>query len=474
VGMALVSGKWTDSDITFTVLNKYTGDVLDAVPSCTVTHADAALDSAERGALAVASLPAYERAAILERIADLIEANAQDFALTLVREAGMPVKLARAEIQRSLVTLHFSASEGRRLSGETIPFDAQPRGEDRYGYYVRKPVGAVAAITPFNGPLLLVCRKIGPAIAAGNSAVLKPASATPLSALKFGKVLLEAGSPPEGLQVLTGRGDILGKRIASDSRVRVVSFTGGAAAGVEIAKHAGVKHLLMELGSVCPTIVMNDAKLDLALNCLPEAAFAFAGQNCIRPQRIIIHEDVYADFLEGLVERSSRLVVGDPAREQTQVGPMISEGEAIRVESWVDEAKKLGAKVLIGGKREGPIYPPTILENVPQKAKVYSEEIFGPVSIVEKFSDLNEAIAKSNDTVFGLQAGIFTQNIDTAHRAVENLNYGAVLINDTSDFNSDLMPFGGLKQSGIGREGVRWAMEEMTEIRTVIYRTPLP
>jgi len=472
VARVLISGKWVESDETFNVLNKYTGEVLDTLPACSGAHVNAALDSAERGAHIIARLPAYERAAILERTADSIEAHAEDFVRMLVIEAGMPIKLARIELQRSLVTLRFSADESRRLVGETIPFDAQPRGADRYGYYMRKPVGIIAAITPFNGPLVLVCRKIGPSIAAGNSSVLKPASATPLSAVKFGTMLLDAGLPGEALQVLTGRGDLLGRQIVSDQRVRVVSLTGGATAGTDIANHAGAKRLIMELGSVCPTIVMNDARLDLALSCLPEAAFAFAGQNCIRPQRVFIHEDVYGAFLERFVERSSRLVVGDPAKEQTEVGPMISEREAVRVEAWVEEARKLGAKVLLGGSRDGSVYSPTILENVPPSAKVYREEIFGPVTVVERFSKLSEAIAKSNDTAYGLQAGIFTQDIDTAYQAIENLNFGAVLINDTSDFNSDLMPFGGLKRSGVGREGVRWAVEEMTEIRTVIYRAP--
>jgi glyceraldehyde-3-phosphate dehydrogenase (NADP+) len=468
---ALISGNWIESQVTLDVLDKYAGKILDSVPACSVTQVESALDSAERGADPISSMPAYERATIIERTADALQSHSEDFAQILVREAGMPIKIARGEVERSITTLQFSAYEARRIAGETIPFDAQPRGSDRYGHYVRKPVGIVAAIIPFNGPLLLFCRKIGPSIAAGNSSVLKPASSTPLSSLKAGATLLEQGLPPEALQIITGRGDVVGRKIASDPRIRVISLTGGAAAGADISTHAGVKRLVMELGSICPTIVMDDARLELALDCLPEAAFAFAGQNCIRPQRIFIHELVYRQFKEEFAERSSKLVVGDPASEQTDIGPMISEREAIRVHEWVQEARNMGAEVLMGGNRTGTIFPPTILEKVPRAAKVLKEEIFGPVTIVESFSKLSEAIAKSNETRYGLQAGIFTQDIDTAHHAIMNLNFGAILVNDSSDFNSDLMPFGGVKQSGVGREGVRWAVEEMTEIRTVIYRT---
>jgi glyceraldehyde-3-phosphate dehydrogenase (NADP+) len=472
VAKALVSGKWTESQETISVLNKYTEKPIDSIPSCSAAHVEAALESAERGVQEISRMLGYERATVLERTADVMESDVEDLAQTLVKEAGMPIKIARVEVKRSLITLRFSADEARRISGETIPFDAQQRGADRYGYYIRKPVGIVAAITSFNGPLLLVCRKIGPAIAAGNSSVLKPASATPLSALNVGEMLLEQGLPTQALQILTGRGDVIGRRIASDPRVRVVSLTGGSIAGADIAAHAGVKRLVMELGSICPTIVMDDARLDLALSCLPDAAFSFAGQNCIRPQRVFIHESVYEEFKEEFVERSSKLRVGDPAGEQTDVGPMISERESARVHELVQEASRLGAVVLMGGSRKGPVFFPTILEKVPPGAKVLREEIFGPVTLVESFSRLSEAIAKSNETPYGLQAGIFTQNIDTAYRAIANLNFGAVLVNDTSDFNSDLMPFGGVKQSGIGREGVRWAVEGMTEIRTVIYRVP--
>ena len=332
----------------------------------------------------------------------------------------------------------------------------------------------MAAIVAFNGPFLLACREICPAIAAGNAGALKPASATPLSAIKFAEVMLDAGLPPEALQVLTGKEAVLGRKLVGDARVRVVSLTGGAEAGADVARHVGLKRLVMELGSICPTIIMDDAQQELALECLPEASFALAGQNCIRPQRLFVHEKNFSGFVENFVERTSKPVIGDPSLEQTDVGPLISEREAIRVEKWVHDAEEAGAKLLIGGRRDGPIYYPTILGDRPVNTKVVQEEIFGPVVVVDKFSSLDEAIAKSNSTTYGLQAGIFTQNIDVAYRAVNELNFGGVLVNDTSDFNSDLMPFGGNKQSGIGREGVRWAVQEMSDLRTVIYRIPRP
>jgi len=471
---ALLAGRWTDLDERLPVLNKYSGQVIDAVPLFTERHVDLALGSAEGAARVMEKLPAYKRAEIVERAAHMVQANASAFEGILVAEAGIPVKHAKVEVGRAIVTLNFSAEEAKRLSGETIPFDAQARGSDRYGYFMRKPVGIIVAITAFNGPLLLVCRKIGPAIAAGNASILKPASTTPLSAIKFAEAILDAGLPPEGLQVLTGRGANLGRKLVSDPRVRVVSLTGGAEAGADIARHAGVKRLIMELGSICPTIVMDDAQQELALNCLPEAAFGLAGQNCIRPQRLLVHERIYPEFVEDFVQRTSKLVVGDPSSERTDVGPLISEREAVRVETWVREAEEVGAKILTGGQRDGPIYYPTILADCPADTEVVQQEIFGPVVVVEKFSSLDDAIAKSNSTAYGLQAGIFTQNIDVAYRAVNELHFGGVLINDTSDFNNDLMPFGGNKQSGIGREGVRWAVQEMSDPRSVIYRIPRP
>ncbi|MGP8070149.1 MAG: aldehyde dehydrogenase family protein [Candidatus Bathyarchaeia archaeon] len=472
LGRTLLAGEWIETGQNFAVLNKYSGKVVDYVPLCTEREVEAALASAEHGARHAEKMLGHERASILERAATKIEADASSIGSTIVAEAGIPIKHAKVEVKRAAVTLRFSAEESKRIVGETIPFDAQPRGADRYGYFLRKPVGIVAAIIAFNGPFLLACRKMGPAIAAGNAGVLKPASVTPLSTIKFAEIMLDAGLPPESLQILTGKGAVIGRKLVGDQRVRVVSLTGGAEAGAEVARYAELKRLVMELGSICPTIVMDDAPQELALDCLPEASFALAGQNCIRPQQLLVHEKIYSEFVESFVERTSKLVVGDPALERTDVGPLISEHEAIRVESWVHEAEQAGAKILIGGRRDGVIYSPTILTECPASTKVIKQEIFGPVVVVDNFSNLGEAIDKSNSTTYGLQAGIFTQDIDVAYRAVNDLNFGGVLINDTSDFNSDLMPFGGTKQSGLGREGVRWAIQEMTDQRTVVYRIP--
>ena len=331
----------------------------------------------------------------------------------------------------------------------------------------------VAAITPFNDPLNLVAHKLGPAVAAGNTVVLKPASLTPLSAMKLAETLQEAGLPSDYVRVLTGDGEKLGPQLVSSPYVRVVTFTGGVEAGAKITRLAGLKKIAMELGSNCPVIVMEDAPLDLTATCVVDAGFNCQGQNCIHAQRIFIHDSRYEELVSRLVEDTRKLKMGNPLDESTDVGPMITESQAIRVENWVNEAVQKGAKLLVGGQRKKAAYVPTILADVPKDATIAAEEVFGPVMIISKFQRLEDAIRESNSTNYGLHAGIFTKSIDHALRAVYNLDFGTVLINDTSDFRVDFMPFGGMKYSGLGREGVRFAIEEtMTEIKTVIFRKP--
>lgn len=458
------------------VRDKFTGDVIGKVPSIQVEQVPGIVKAAYEAFCKYRdTFPLYARSEILSNASRLVHGRREDFARLIAMEGGKPIKFSRKEANRASLTLQFSAEEAKRIHGETIPFEAEPRGQDRTGYWYRVPSGLVVAITPFNDPLNLVAHKLGPAIAAGNTVILKPASLTPLSAIKLVETLQEAGLPKDYVHMVTGEGVKLGPMLVSNPDVRVVTFTGGVEAGKEIIREAGLKKTAMELGSNCPVIVMEDASLELTEACILDAAFNCQGQNCIHAQRILIHESRYEELMQSLVHATQKLKVGNPLDESTDVGPMISEPEAARVEGWVKEAVEKGGKLLVGGNREGSIFMPTILADVPQSAKIINEEVFGPVALVSRFRKLSDAIQSSNSTNYGLQAGIFTKSIDNAFRAISDLNFGSVLINDTSDFRVDFMPFGGVKASGLGREGVRFAIEEtMTEIKTVIFRKPPP
>lgn len=456
------------------VKDKYSGEVIGRVPSIGVEQLpDIIKEAFAAFSKHLETLPLHKRAEILMEASSLIRKRKDDFANVIAREAGKPIKYSRKEANRASLTLQFSAEEAKRIHGETIPFDAEPRGQDRTGYWYRVPAGLVAAITPFNDPLNLVAHKLGPAVAAGNTVVLKPASLTPLSAIRLVETLQEAGLPTDYVSVVTGDGEKLGPALVSSPYVRVVTFTGGVEAGEKITKMAGLKKIAMELGSNCPVIVMEDAPLDFTATCIVDAGYNCQGQNCIHAQRIMIHESLYEELIDRLVEDTRKLKVGNPLDESTDVGPMITESEAVRVERWVNEAVRKGAKLMVGGERNGPVYAPTILAKVPKDAIIAAQEVFGPVMIVSKFEKMSDAVRESNSTNYGLHAGIFTKSIDNALRAIADLNFGSVLINDTSDFRVDFMPFGGMKYSGLGREGVRFAIEEtMTEIKTVIFRKP--
>lgn len=458
------------------VRDKYSGEVVGTVPSIQAEQVPSIMKTAfDAFRKYLDKLPLHKRAEILAEASSLIRKRQDDFAKIIAREAGKPLKYSRKEASRASLTMQFSSEEAKRLHGETIPFDADPRGRDRIGYWYRVPAGLVAAITPFNDPLNLVAHKLGPAVAAGNTVVLKPASLTPLSAIKLVETLQEAGLPNDFIHVVTGDGETLGPALVSNPYVRVVTFTGGVEAGEKIAKMAGLKKIAMELGSNSPVIVMEDAPLDFTATCVLDAGYNCQGQNCIHAQRILIHESLYAELVERLVQDTKKLKVGNPLDETTDVGPMIAEPEAIRVEKWVNDAVQKGAKLLVGGERKKALYMPTILANVPHDVAIATEEVFGPVMIVSKFQKIADAVQESNSTNYGLHAGIFTKSIDNALRAISDLNFGSVLINDTSDFRVDFMPFGGMKSSGLGREGVKFAIEEtMTEIKTVIFRKTTP
>jgi glyceraldehyde-3-phosphate dehydrogenase (NADP+) len=411
-------------------------------------------------------LSAHARWRLLSKTAERVEAQAEDYAWDIAREGSKTIREARREALRSASILRLCAEEARRLRGETLPFDSREGSENRVGYYSRFPVGIVGAIAPFNDPLTVAAHKIGPALAGGNSVVMKPSSFTSLSALRLARDFEQAGLPRGRLSVITGSDDV-GEVLVTDPCVRMVSFTGGFATGEQITRMAGVKKLSLELGSNSPVIVLADAALDRAVPAICSGAFAQAGQNCLGVQRVLIHQQIYNRFVAQFVEQVARLSTGSSLDEQTDVCAMIHETQAARVEAWVREAVEGGARVLIGGRREGALFWPTVVEGVPEGGRLDREEVYGPVVVLYPVDFLGEAIERANATRYGLHAAIFTESLRDAFTALRRLKVGAVIVNDSTDYRLDAMPFGGVKSSGIGREGIRFAIEEMTETRVI-------
>lgn len=465
----LIGGKWIDRKEKIEVTDPFDGSLVDTVPSGGAEDIKAAVTAAEKGYQTNRALPVHERIRILNAAAAHIEAHLEEYARVIAREGSKTIREARKEASRCVDTVRISAEEARRIQGETIPFDSRPGSENRVGYYFRFPIGIVAAITPFNDPLNLVAHKVGPAVAAGNAVVVKPATVTPLSALMLAKAFDAAGLPPGILNVVTGYAAKTGDALVTDPRVRMISFTGGAEAGEAIVKKAGLKKVGMELGSNTPVIVCEDCDLERAVADSVSGAFWAAGQNCIGVQRIYIEKGIYKKFETLFVAHTRKYKVGPKLEEDCDMGPMINEGEAKRIERWVNEAVKDGAKVLTGGKRRGAIYEPTVLANVPAGARVDVDEVFAPTVNLYPVKDLEEAIARANAVNFGLHAGIFTRDVNKAFRAIRELEVGGVIVNDSSDYRIDMMPFGGVKRSGLGREGIKFALQEMTEPRVVCF-----
>ncbi len=465
----LIDGEWVEGAETIPVHDPFTGEVVDTVPRGTAAEVDRGVRAALEGYRINRALPTGERARILHRTAELLEGRQEEFARVIAREGSKTIREARKEAYRCTRTLRISAEEATRVLGETIAFDQQTGSENRRGYYYRFPVGVVAAITPFNDPLNLVAHKVGPAIAGGNGVVVKPATVTPLSALKLAELFLEAGLPPQILNVVTGPGGEVGEALVTDPRVRMISFTGGVEAGLEVTRKAGLKKIGMELGSNSPVLVLDDCDLEAAVESCVSGAFWAAGQNCIGVQRIYVQEGVFETFREAFVARTLRYKVGPKLEEDCDMGPLITEAEALRMEAWVGEAVAAGAKVECGHRREGALYWPTVLTGVPEGVKVDCEEIFGPVVSLYPVRDLEEGIQRANAVDFGLHAAVFTTSLASAFRAVEGLEAGGVMVNDSTDYRMDAMPFGGIKKSGLGREGIRFALQEMTEPKTVCF-----
>ena len=464
-----IAGQWVDSPHMLPVKAPYSGQVVDCVPDATSQQIEQALAAAEKGAAAMAQLTAYERSQIMLHAADLLQASVEEFAQTISLEEGKPLVESRVEAGRMPDLMRLSAYEGAQLRGETLPLDSQAGVRGKFGFTVRVPCGVVVAISPFNYPLLLVLHKVAPALASGNAVILKPATYTPLIALKLTEVFLKAGLPENGLQCITGSGARIGPALCSDSRVRKISFTGSAEVGEQLAKAAGAKKLSLELGANSPVVVLKDADMEAAAAATAVGGYVNAGQVCISVQRVLVQRPAYADFLDALKPKVEAIKVGDPMQEDTRLSALITERDAERVGAWVDQAVQGGARVVTGGQRDGAKFAPTIVADVAPQMRVSCDELFGPAVAVAPVENIDDAIGLANDSSFGLGAGVFTRDINHALRFAQEVHTGTVMINWTCLWRADLMPYGGFKQSGFGREGPRYTIEEMTEIKTVVF-----
>jgi acyl-CoA reductase-like NAD-dependent aldehyde dehydrogenase len=463
----LVDGEWYETGETIDVTSPFDGSVVGRVAYGGADDARRAIDAAERAMRQ--PLPAHKRAAVLDRVAELIAERRDDFARTIAEEAGKPITTAGVEVDRCVQTITFSALEARRLSGEMVGMDAHPAGEGKEGLILRLPVGIIGAISPFNFPLNLVAHKVGPAFAAGCAVVLKPAGATPLSALLLAQAFQDAGQPGGWLNVIVGKSRDIGDVLTEDARVKMITFTGSSEVGWGIRQRANKKKVSLELGNSTPVIVLADADLDRAAGAIALNGYAFAGQSCISVQRVYVEDSVHDALMERLVPKVEALKVGDPLDPDTQVGPVIDAENRDRIKAWIDEAVSEGAKLAAGGELDdGGLLRPTLLDEVSLDMKVSCNEVFGPVVTVARVSGLDQAIEMANGTIYGLQAGVFTTNLPAAMRAARELEFGGVTLNEAPTFRADQMPYGGVKESGNTREGPRFAVQEMTEPRMVV------
>jgi acyl-CoA reductase-like NAD-dependent aldehyde dehydrogenase len=462
----LLGGEWVETGDWIEVRSPYDGSLVGSVAKGGAEEARRAVDAAER---AMADpLPAHERAAILDRTAALLSERSDEVARTISAEAGKPLKAARVEAARAVSTYTMAAVEARKLAGDVVPMDASAAGAGKLAFTLRVPIGVVGAISPFNFPLNLVAHKVAPALAAGCATVLKPAAQTPLSALLLAELALEAGLPPGWLNVVCGPAAEIGDVLVDDERVRLITFTGSSDVGWKLRERAARKRVNLELGNATPVVVAADADLDDAAARLAANAFSFAGQSCISVQRVYVERTAYDAFLERFLPRVDALRVGDPASEDTDVGPLISGAERDRILSWIDEARSLGAEILAGGSLDGDLLRPTVVAGAPADARISCEEVFGPVCTVTPFDTLDEAIELANGTRYGLQAGVFTSDVKSALRLAGSLEFGGVTVNEAPTFRADQMPYGGVKDSGNTREGPAYAVREMTEERLVV------
>jgi len=462
-----MDGRWIDDGDVVEIHAPYDGTLMARVIQGRREHADAAIAAAVKAFGTTHRLPAFERQRVLRRIAVAIGERKEEFARTLAQEAGKPLKGARTEVERAIFTFNVAAEESTRIYGEYLPLDWQEFTAGRWGIVRRFPLGPIVGITPFNFPLNLVAHKVAPAIAAGCSMVLKPAPQTPLCSLLLAECVQQAGWPDGGLNVLPLSNEDAGL-LVTDDRIKLISFTGSVPVGWDIKRRAGKKKVILELGGNAAVIVHHDADLAYAADRCITGGFAYAGQTCISVQRILVEHSVYGRFVDLLIEGVKKLIVGDPLDESTDVGPLIRESDAIRTANWIEDAVRAGARLLCGGSRNGLIVEPTVLTSTKPDMKVNCQEIFGPVVTVEPYKDFDQALRQVNNSAYGMQAGVFTRDAKLLFHAYEELEVGGVIAGDVPSFRIDHMPYGGVKDSGLGREGLRYAIEEMTEPKLLV------
>ena len=451
------------------VLNPFDGSVVGLVPDHDAADVEQALAAAERSFKISRALPRHERARILQRTATLVEEEAEVYARLIASESGKVLRAARKEVGRCINTLRLSAEEANRLAGEVIPFDSYPGSERRTGYFRRDPIGVIVAITPFNDPLNLVAHKLGPAIASGNSVVLKLSELAPLSGIRLVDLFRQAGLPRDIVPIITGKGSVVGPPLVSAPSVRLVSFTGGFETARAIKSSMGLARITMDLGGNGAVIVLDDCDLERAAAETTSGAFWASGQNCIGVQRVFVQSGVFDRFVERVKTQTKQLVVGDPLDEKSDMGPMISLRAAERAGAWIADAIAAGAKLVTGAYRKGTLLQPTVLTNVPDTARLVCDEAFAPVVCINPIGSLEEGIARANASAYGIHAAIFTGSLAAALSAADELEAGGVMINDSTDYRLDAMPFGGVKAGSLGREGVRFAIEEMTQTKVVCF-----
>ncbi|MBM4125946.1 MAG: aldehyde dehydrogenase family protein [Nitrospira sp.] len=469
----LVHGQWKHGERTARVVNPFTGQTIAEVAQATEADVEQAVASAVDGAAAMGKLPSHARYNILQQIAALLYRRREELASLIVAEAGKPIADAKREVSRAVQTFTVAAEESRRIPGDVIPLDWTPGTDSHLGIMRRVPIGPILGITPFNFPLNLVAHKVAPALAAGNSILIKPAPQTPLTALLLGEIALEAGVPPGGLNVVPCDNG-LAERMVMDPRFKLLSFTGSAAVGWMLKAKCGKKKITLELGGNAGVVIEPDADLDLAAQRCAAGGFGYAGQTCISVQRVFVHQSVVEVFTTKLLMHVARLKAGDPTDETTTIGPVIDQAAAHRIENWIGDAVAQGARVLLGGRRMGSVVEATVLADVTPEMKVSCEEVFGPVVTVTPYRQLSDAIALLNQSEYGLQAGLFTQDVNKIFYAFRHVEVGAVLANEIPTFRADHMPYGGVKDSGLGREGISAAIEDMTEPRLLVLNVKAP
>ncbi len=464
-----INGEWMESEQYADLFSPYSEEKIAKIPQASEEQVNAAIDAAYENREVMASLTAYERAEILEKLVELLKENRMKAAQIISLESAKPLKFSLGEVDRTIETYKFAAEEAKRLHGEMIPMDAAKTGANRLAYTLREPIGVVAAITPFNFPLNLVAHKVGPAIAAGNTIVLKPASQTPLSAYFIAELLEEAGMPKGALNVVTGSGRLVGDQLVTSEKVSMVTFTGSPEVGIGIRNKAGLKKVALELGSNAGLIIDDGVDLDKIVPKCVVGAFSNQGQVCISLQRVYVHENLLETFTTKFKEATEKLVLGDPMEELTDVSTLIAGKELERAQAWIDEAEAGGGQVITGGKIDNNILLPTAIVDVSPHLKVSCQEVFAPIVIINPIKNVEEGIDHINDSKYGLQAGIFTKDISTAMHASKRLEVGGVMINDIPTYRVDQMPYGGVKESGNAREGLKYTIEEMTEMKLVVW-----